>query len=256
LVNGLDVGASWTRICIDSWTQAGYTVVSVNSTSESAAVQALYPDIQIAQVGRDGRHQVGRPLVYLSDMLQLAQSQCDGYFGIVNADVRFLPQAIPSLQGWMPSSGFVYSNRLDIDDIHFTNPRLHGGVDFLLLSTRDLLSFAHPDFLFGTPWWDYWLPLALNCTGTTGHRLTHSGLPVITHLLHTDQWSHDQFLTNFSTFNHAIADIVAQRSSLSEAVYTLDSSSALPGPMLKICLEYAKASSGFIHQQNTPLDIA
>ena len=180
----------------------------------------------------------------------------DGYFGIVNADVRFLPQAIPSLQQWVPASGFVYSNRLDIDDVHFANPRLHGGVDFILLSARDVLGFAHPDFLFGTPWWDYWLPLALNSTGTAGRRLTHNGLPVIAHLFHTDQWSHNQFLANFSMFNHAIAEIVAQRSSLPESVHTVDGASGLPGPMLKICLEYAKASSGLIHQENTPLDIA
>jgi hypothetical protein len=255
VVNGQDVGLIWTRMCIDSWMRAGYTVMSVNSRHEAGRVREMYPDVTVLEVERDGQEITGRPQVYLSDMLAYAVKSDQPFFAIANADVLIMTDASESLNGWHPEEGFAYSNRLDIADLNGANPQLHGGVDFVIVNANDLLGLEFPDFLFGTPWWDYWLPLALNCKGVKGHRLTQNSLPVIAHLFHQDQWSHEQFLSNYTLFTNAIAQVVSERAKWPAEVSTVDMSTGLPGAMLKMCLEYAKLSSGMIHQGNPVIDL-
>jgi len=250
IVGGREVGLIWTRTCIDSWRKAGYDVVSVNSASEAEQISSIYPDVTVQAVERDGMATVGRPLVYLSDLLSVARLDTCSHIAIANADVMFLNDAAVALKGWIPELGFAYSTRLDIDDLAGSNPRLHGGVDFIILKTSDLQGLELPDFLFGTPWWDYWLPLVMNCKGVKGCRLAFNDLPVIAHLFHADRWSQDDFLSNFLLFIDAISNVINDRKKLSDSVYQIDHITGFPGPMLKICLEFAKCSSGIIHKEN------
>ena len=251
IVDGQELGLIWTRMCIDSWRKAGYDVVSVNSASEAEQISSIYPDVKVQAVERDGMAAVGRPLIYLSDLLSVAMRDTCSHVAIANADVMFLNDAAVALKGWTPELGFAYSTRLDIDDLAGTNPRLHGGVDFIIIKIGDLQGIELPDFLFGTPWWDYWLPLVMNCKGVKGCRLAFNNLPVIAHLFHGDRWSHDDFLSNFSCFIAAISKVVDDRKKLSVDLSQVDVVTGLPGPMLKICLEYAKSSAGIIHKENS-----
>lgn len=255
IVTGHDAGLEWTRMCIASWKRTGYNVVSFNSGAEAQRVSEIYSDVNVIEVSRDGSTITGRPQVYLSDMLSIATKTNQSFFALANADVLFLTDAAAALKDWVPNDGFAYSNRLDIQDLVGTSPQLHGGVDFVIVNANDLSGLDFPDFLFGTPWWDYWLPLVLNCKGVKGRRLTHNGLPVIAHLFHQDQWSHAQFLNNFTLFTNALATMVSQRTKWPSDVSTVDMSTGLPGAMLKFCLEYAKASSSMIHQENLVIDV-
>jgi hypothetical protein len=255
LVNGQDVGQAWTQMCLDSWLQAGYKIYSVNSDKESSAVAALYPDINIIETSRDGSVKVGRPLVYVSDIISAAINASHKNFALINADIMFLKDAASILKDWVPENGFAYSTRLDIDDLIGSNPRLHGGVDFLILKTADVASLNLPNILFGTPWWDYWLPFSLNLRGIKGRRLSFNNQPVIAHLSHDERWSQIDFLDNFSLFVSEISTIVQQREDQCVSNYQVDSQTGLPGDMLKIALEFARASSGIIHLHNEQLDI-
>jgi hypothetical protein len=254
-VNGEDVGHVWTRMCVDSWHEAGYKIFSVNSRAESDAVAKLYPDINIIEVERDGSAKVGRPLVYISDIISAAKKNHQSTFAIINADILILQEAALSLKNWEPDQGFFYSTRLDIDDLNGFNSRLHGGVDFLILRTSDILELELPDILFGTPWWDYWLPCSLNCRGVKGRRLSVNNQPVITHLFHEERWSHIDFLDNFTIFISHISKIIQNRDSLPSKTFSIDHETGLPGDMLKFALEFARASSGMIHLHNPVIEI-
>lgn len=256
IVEEKDVGTTWTRMCINSWKSAGYEVHSVNSGLEAGQVKAAYPDINVIEVPRDGMAVAGRPVVFLSDMLSLGVQRSSSSFAIANADVMILSDAGNALRGWVPHEGFAISNRLEIFDLLGSNPKLHhAGVDFAILNTRDLAKIKFPDFLFGMPWWDCWLPLALNCVGVKGCKIKYNGIPVIAHLFHKDRWNSRDFLNNFTTFISAIANIVGEREALPSHVYEVDSSSGLPGPLLKICLEYAKATSLIVRGENSTHDL-
>lgn len=255
IVNGQDVGQVWTQMCVNSWLEAGYTIFSVNSDKESTAVASLYPGINIIKTSRDGSDKVGRPLVYVSDIISAAIKANQVNFALVNADIMFLKDAASVLKGWVPANGFAYSTRLDIDDLIGNNPRLHGGVDFLILKTSDVSKLELPDILFGTPWWDYWLPCSLNLLGVKGRRLSFNNLPVIAHLFHDERWSHTDFLDNFTLFINEISNIIQKRNRLCASTYQIDPETGFPGDMLRIALEFARASSGMIHLHNDQLEI-
>jgi hypothetical protein len=254
-VDGQDVGNLWTRMCVNSWLEAGYTIYSVNSEKESSSIASLYPDVNIIEVNRDGSHIVGRPLVYISDIIKLAIQSNQRYFALVNADIMISKDASAALKGWIPENGFAYSTRLDIDDLSGKNPRVHGGVDFLILETKDVVEIDLPDILFGTPWWDYWLPISLNCRGINGRRLIKNNAPVITHLFHDERWSHTDLFDNFNLFIAELIKAVQQRDRLPSYSYKIDANTGLPGSMLSIILEYARTSSGLIHQLNPSIEL-
>jgi hypothetical protein len=254
-VDGEDVGQAWTQMCVNSWREAGYNIYSVNSAKESTSVAALYPSVNIIETDRDGTEKVGRPLVYVSDIFAAAKQANEPTFALVNADIMILKDAAAILKNWEPEKGFAYSTRLDIDDTKGKNPRLHGGVDFLILRTTDVLELKLPDILFGTPWWDYWLPCSLNCRGVKGRRLSVNNQPVIAHLFHDERWSQSDFLDNFTLFIDEISTIVKNRESLTENAYLVDQQTGLPGDMLKVALEFARASSGMIHLHNPILEL-
>jgi hypothetical protein len=235
--DGQDIGPAWTRGCIASWQRAGYRVVSVNAHCEVDEVRRQYPDVQVVGVARDGRARTGRPLVFVADMLALMADSGHRSAAIANADVLCMNDAIDRLRGWEPE-GYAYSNRMDIDDPQFSNPRLHGGMDFLIANTHHLRTLTVPDFLFGTPWWDYWLPMALTGLGVKGARLSVNQLPLIAHLAHADRWNGADFLGNFALYAQAMA---AQASS--------PAGQSSPA-MLEVCLRMARSTSTMVHEHN------
>jgi hypothetical protein len=232
-----DVGAAWTRACITSWQRAGYRVVSVNAHCEVAEIRRQHPDVDVVGVARDGRVRTGRPLVFIADMLALMADCGHTSAAIANADVLCMNDAADRLRGWQPD-GFAYSNRVDIDDPQLSNPRLHGGMDFLIANTRHLRTLDVPDFLFGTPWWDYWLPMALTAQGVQGARLAVNNLPLIAHLAHDDRWKSVDLLANFARYAQSLADQARQPG-------------GEPAPaMLDICLRIARSTSTMVHECN------
>jgi hypothetical protein len=237
IAGGQDVGPAWTRACVASWRRAGYRVVSVNAQCEVDEVRQQYPELEVVGVARDGRARTGRPLVFVADMLALMAGCGHRSAAIANADVMCMSDAIERLRGW-ETEGFAYSNRLDIDDPALSNPRLHGGMDFLIVNTRHLGGLTVPDFLFGTPWWDYWLPMALTGLGVKGARLSVNQLPLIAHLAHTDRWNGTDFVGNFAVYAQALAD-------MSRA------SDGPPSPaMLEVCARIARSTSTLVHEGN------
>jgi hypothetical protein len=248
--DGQDQGPAWTRACIQSWQRAGYRVVSVNSAAEADSVRAAYPGIEVAEVARDGQARTGRPLIYVADLLSMMAHCNQSCAALANADVMFTSAAIERLAGWQPE-GFAFSGRIDVDDFRFSNPRLHGGVDFVIAQTCHLKDLAVPDFLFGTPWWDYWLPLALTGQGVQGVKLTAQGLPVIAHLAHEERWNHGDFLANFALFSRALADQACGSSTTRVPDGKPDQSNA----MLNLCMAIARATSAMIHKNHTLLEL-
>lgn len=251
--DGQDQGPAWTRACIASWQRAGYHVVSVNAAAEAAAVRAAYPGIEVTEVTRDGAARTGRPLVHLPDLLALMASCGQRSAALANADVMFSAQAVQHLRGWQPD-GFGFSGRIDVDDFACANPRLHGGVDFVIANTRCLRDLDVPDFLFGTPWWDYWLPLALTGRGVPGVKLAAHGLPVILHLAHAERWNHGDFIANFALFQRALA---GQALGVAAAPWqAADRPSDRPSDtMLQLCMAIGRATSAMIHENHPVFDL-
>lgn len=206
LPDGREVGDAWTELCISTWREAGFKVHSLNSPDEIAALEARFPDVTFHAAPRDARAQVGKPLVYLRDMLAVLADQPGDYVALTNADVQLMHGSAALFESLRPE-GLAYSTRLDIDDMAMSNPVIHGGVDFLMFPKSWIAENECPDFIFGTPWWDYWIPMATMGSGKPVTRLEVNGLPIIAHLCHAERWDETQFAANYHVFMRYVAKL-------------------------------------------------
>jgi hypothetical protein len=167
----------------ESWRNAGFRVLSVNSDAESNGA-----DIDTVTVARSAHERIGRPLVYFADLLRAAIAHSPSTpFAITNADIALtsdseLAQMVSALE---PKS-FILSRRLDIaNEEHRTGTPWFHGFDFFALHPKDAAKILDTDMVFGMPWWDHYLPIALLLHGCRGRQLRG---PVAFHVLHDDRY--------------------------------------------------------------------
>ena len=65
------------RKAIDSWIEAGFEVISVNTISELELLKKDFPDIHFIEAKRDASTEKGRPLIYVYDILTKLSSHFD-----------------------------------------------------------------------------------------------------------------------------------------------------------------------------------
>ncbi|HUA53743.1 MAG TPA: hypothetical protein VMB81_16340 [Candidatus Sulfotelmatobacter sp.] len=184
---GVDIGQAYTERCVRSWLEGGHRVISVNTPAEIDQIASRFADVEFRAVERSAVAAVGRPLVYMSDLLnECAVAEAD-VVGIVNADL-FLhaPKSFDRLLARMDGRTLVYAERLDVDDVDDPSEAepYSAGMDCFLFSPSMVKEIGDENFIFGECWWDYWLPIVL---AKRGHRLQLAGPPpFIKHLQHGD----------------------------------------------------------------------
>jgi hypothetical protein len=161
LPNGLDIGYSYQNRCIHSWGQAGFAVTSLNPSGETEQIASLYPDLALAAVEKDAKSMFGRPLIWMSDIMDFLDSADSEIVGIVNSDVLldFNDQQIVSTLD-VAKDHLVAFNRTEV--VHpgqTAGPLYRYGYDLYLFPRRFIQCFRMRGFALGAPWWDYWLLL-------------------------------------------------------------------------------------------------
>ena len=179
---GDEVGAAYQERCIESWRRAGFEPISVNSTAESH-----HHAVRTIPVSRDASVITGRPQVFLADVLAVASEQANGRpFVVMNADLLIRPDmALAANVLGLHAGEFLFSRRIDIrrpDQTHGM-PFLHG-YDFFAGHADDISGLRDGGFVFGAPWWDYYLPLMMFARGC---RIYQTEPPVL-HLTHAVNW--------------------------------------------------------------------
>jgi hypothetical protein len=188
LLQGREVGPAYIAECVDSWKQAGFEVVSLNSASEIRDLAKLNYDVQYQQISAD------RPRI--TDFLTTIASSGLPLAGIINSDVFMACHC-----GWLgliescPANGMVLAERVNIDPATLSpTGRSCNGFDAFIFATEPLSRIDQScDLLFGQPWWDYWFPLAY--IAAKG-KLVIGGASVLFHLDHAQNWNQAQWLAN------------------------------------------------------------
>lgn len=181
--NGEEIGAAYQKACIDSWRDASFDPISVNSTNED------YPHaVRKIPVHRDASAVTGRPHVYLEDMLAVAAEEAEGKpFVLTNSDILLaltadLSDRVMSLQ----PGELIFSRRIDIDDMaRNEGSPWHYGYDFFAVHPDDVFGLS-TQMVFGAPWWDHFFPLMMYIRGC---RILQSDPNQILHLKHDERWS-------------------------------------------------------------------
>lgn len=173
--------------CIKSWLDCGFSPISVNSFKEADDFQI--PNVEMHLVEKDAYAETGKRLVYLEDMISAASKYGDGLVAITNADIDISLRARFDLliEGLSVGSGAV-GNRVDYSEgQRALNRTYKSGYDLHIFHINDLLKIDFSGFIFGAPWWDHYLPIAMSLAGVKLYDTVES--LGIQHRRHNERWN-------------------------------------------------------------------
>jgi hypothetical protein len=197
IFSGRDIGAAYQRACIDSWRQMGFDVVSLNHSSEIHALSDAGYDLTYQEVTSK------RPRIM--DFVEAIRNSADPVAGIINADCLLVANDStiePMLKA--AEKGLVLMERINLraEDARIADQKCYG-FDFLCFATKPLnLLESDEDISIGTPWWDYWFPLAYQEMG--GH-LFAMAAPILMHLDHPQNWSWETWFIRGRQMHKAVS---------------------------------------------------
>jgi hypothetical protein len=167
LPSGKEDGVGYQATCIASWIKAGFEVHSLNIAAELAEIADHYPGVIFHEAGRCDPSQ-GPPFVYLADMLRILSETGAAAGGIINSDVFTSKGAELSDQmAERAARSMIYAHRYDIKTVggELTHSYFAHGYDFFMFPLAKLTALPDDGMVFGLPYWDYWLPLAIHGEG-------------------------------------------------------------------------------------------
>lgn len=202
---GRAVGDEYQNLCIRSWIDNGFRVLSVNDPEEIPDLSSRFPAVNFIPAGRNAGAWTGRKNPYIADILSAVIDAPEPVLGIINADLVFQrsdiwKQRLPHLV----HDSIVIGNRYDADSLlGGAFQRYSGGIDILFFDrtlARQAIEHAMP-FAMGVSWWDYWLPLL---AAFNKRKILVVDRPGIVHLSHK-QGNTSAIWREFGTFFAAYA---------------------------------------------------
>jgi hypothetical protein len=181
---------------ISTWRQQGGRILSINSEEEIKEIKGHFPDIDFVAPRRTAKTVYGKPYPYVYEMLKTAEklSHPREMIVLLNSDNFLVDQATARfsqiheklLQG---NLGLIFSSRKEVDSpLGSYNIYLQGFDSFFFLA-ESISQLRESQFIFGLPWWDYWLPLEFERTQAIGM----SVLSLTSHQYHTSRWSESSY---------------------------------------------------------------
>lgn len=204
---GNDFGASYQLACIELWQRAGFEIVSVNSAAEIEELSKTAYGVTFLEVS------LSPPRI--SELLDAFERSGDELAGIINADCLLLAPdglLVPMLDA--ARNGIVMSERMNLNP---ENLQVTGGsccgFDFFLFGSKVLRTLRFDDEIsMGTPWWDYWFPLAHE---RSGGKLFLVTAPTLVHLDHPTKWTEETWRLQAKRVHAAFAAGATNKPSLS-----------------------------------------
>jgi len=270
---GREMGEAYQDLCVRSWIENGFRVVSINHPDEIPDLAARFPDVEFIATERSARKWTGRDNPYIADLLQALTKAPEKVLGIVNADILF--ERSPEWKARLPSlidGAIVIGQRCNTSSLQDgVFLRYLDGVDCFFFD-RSFAEAAAPialPFAMGLPWWDIWLPyLAV----IRNRRVLVVDRPAIAHLVHSQGFEKDH-VREFSVIfagkiidecdhaAHALPDAVLDAIPLCREVAAASDGSTTSSALHRVAAGLAAYISSFIRDTvvqfgSTPSDDA
>jgi hypothetical protein len=215
---GEELGPDWLDRCRASWHAAGFVPISVNSAQELQRFGKGFTGVRTIVRTRDARAETGKPLVHFHDLLQAAvEAAGDGPVALANADVLLEGRELTPLVVALRPGQAYFSRRIDVPapDSREGQPYAYG-IDFFAMHARDLAALRDGGFVFGAPWWDYYLPAALLAARVVLRPL--AGRHVF-HLAHGERWNAEQWRLFGGRFVERVPPLLREAGSIDARGY-------------------------------------
>lgn len=203
---GQSCGPAYQRECLASWIACGFDVVSLNSPEEADLVKSLDLPVRVETVAY-----FGPPLI--RDLVDAASASGSRLTGIVNSDcsLQLLTGAMARIEE-AAKTGIVLVERIENDPLtgNFLSQPLGGFDGFFFTTPPDGvvmdLKRGHP-FRIGDVWWDFWFPCVCLANDL---EVRQCMLPLLSHLEHERDRSHDVYLRNGELFRRELVRLVGE----------------------------------------------
>lgn len=175
---------------ITSWNNHGFNVISVNTASEIALLDAHFKSVRFVEATRDASDRFQKPLIYLDDIFTALQSCGSHICGIINADIHLMPnEYLADFIRTLATDSFVFGSRCDVDSLNNDPEDLFlKGRDYFFFDRSLIAGFTGTSFCLGAPWWDIWLPFAVMGTGVKPKQIQEK---IAKHVRHEIRWDQD-----------------------------------------------------------------
>lgn len=179
---------------IKSWQKLGFEVTSINPPEELPLLKGHYPGVRFVTAPRNGRVLVGKPCIFIDDMLEHFRNSDADYFGIVNSDIFLCADdGFPDFIGRNVADSLVYGSRVEIKGYGSALGRsYHYGFDYFFFDKRLLDVYPKSRFMLGIPWWDYWFPFY---AGQAGVPIKRVDSYLAFHVSHPINYRFDQVIS-------------------------------------------------------------
>ncbi len=189
---------------VQSWIDRGFEVMSLNVQEEIDRLTSDFPGVNFIRAKRDGRKRLGKPYVYINDMLSALRQSGRRVVGVINSDIILrTDERLNHLLCREADGSLLYGSRIDIDRIEDeTGCYYHRGFDLFFMD-RDLIkNIPDNNFMLGMPWWDYWFACLMLAKGVQVKRIDNPGA---FHLWHKPNYSKD----NMAAYAASFVDVFA-----------------------------------------------
>ena len=146
---------------ISSWIGHGFAVQSLNTINEINLLQPKFPNVEFIIQARTASLAIGKPMIYISDILHHFRSQNHKIVGIINSDI-FLTNEFKLIEYFsiMAENSLIYGPRTEVEDFNTSKGTLDPlGFDFFFFDRNFLNCWPETKFCLGLPFWDHWFPL-------------------------------------------------------------------------------------------------
>ncbi len=204
------------RGSVDSWRALGFDVVSFNAADELDILRTEFPYLSFVQVDRTAQTFVGRPLVFIGDMIRHFIDGGVPIAGLVNADIALRGhQDLRSFLTNQARGALVFGHRQDIADEQVDRGTTYEiGFDFFFFDPAIYRDFdLDVRFCIGMPFWDYWLPVCSLLEGLTVKRLDS---PIAFHVEHAQNWDFTFFNRFGGEFYRSVAALLESKADLGQ----------------------------------------
>jgi hypothetical protein len=175
------------REALVSWRSQGFQLVSVNSAKEIVALEDGFPETDFIPATNTAEALTGRPLVFVSEILDYLADSSHAIVGLTNADIHLATDPGPLEKvAHIANDSLICGPRFDVENLEDEDGRLDPvGFDYFIFD-RSMKRFWHPSRLcLGMPYWDHWLPFAALLSGVP---LKILDAPIARHQIHPINW--------------------------------------------------------------------
>ncbi len=195
---------------VQSWLRAGFRVISVNNPDEIEVLRAHFPCVCFVPAARNGKAHLGKPLIYIDDLLAALKETQFEIVGIINSDIHLsLEKGHLNAIAQQTQEAVVCVNRMNVEHLGRDTGEMYvGGFDALFFHPRIIERIPASKFCLGATWWDYYVPMVCILNQIPLVRFQD---PVAFHINHPLNWDRNQWLHMGRYFFHRLLELCQER---------------------------------------------